>query len=88
MNDPRAIGDDLEPGTPEDLLRLAERLQQDRPLPSPVFRGELRRRLEARSRRVPTTARVRVLIARYASAGTLLLLIGAISAAGAGPLGS
>jgi hypothetical protein len=87
MTDPRTIRDDLEPGAPEDLVRLAERLQQERPLPSPTFRGQLRRRLEARSHRALTPARARTLIAGYASAGTLLLLIGAISAAGGGPLG-
>jgi hypothetical protein len=81
------IRQDLEPGTPEELVQLGERLLDRRPLPDPVFRGELRRLLVARSQRSRSPERVRVLIARYAAAGATLLIIGAASAAGAGPLG-
>jgi hypothetical protein len=88
MNDDRDIRPDLEPDAPEELVRLAVRLRDERPLPSPAFRGRLRRHLEARSRRVRTPARARALIARYAAAGTLLLLVGTVTAAGAGPLGA
>lgn len=87
MTSEHDIRDDLEPGAPEDVIRLAERLEHERPVPTAAFRGELRRRLldgaMARSR----PARVRVLIAGYASAGSALLLLGAASAAGVGPLG-
>jgi hypothetical protein len=87
MTEPRDIRDDLEPGTPDDVVRLAEHLLDARPLPSPAFRGQLRRRLEARSHRVQPPALIRARIARFATAGTLLLLVGTLSAAGAGPLG-
>jgi len=79
---------DLEAGAPNELVSLAERLERERPLPTPAFRGELRRRLlfdpSARAR----PARLRLLIAGYAGAGSLLLLAGAASVAGAGPLGA
>ena len=84
MNDIRA---DLEPGMPEDVIRLAERLQADCPLPDAAFRGGLRRHLEARSRRLRTPERVRTLITGYATAGSLLLTVGGLSAGGVGPLG-
>ena len=47
MNTNRDIRSDLEPGTPEELIRLAERLDHERPVPSAAFRGDLRRRLLA-----------------------------------------
>lgn len=77
---------DLEPGTPDELIRLAERLERERPVPSASFRGELRRRLVAGQRTRP--ARLRLMIAAYAGSGSLLLLAGAASAAGIGPLGA
>ncbi|HZV73356.1 MAG TPA: hypothetical protein VFF79_06540 [Conexibacter sp.] len=86
MSDPHDIRDELGLDAPEDVA-LAERLLAARPLPGPAFRGRLRRLLEARSRPVDRPARVRALIAGCAAAGALLLLVGAVSAAGAGPLG-
>jgi hypothetical protein len=85
VTEPRNIRDDLEPGAAEDLVALAERLRDERPLPSPAFRGQLRRRLLARPR-THAPAGLWALIAGYAGAGTLLLLAGALSAAGLGPL--
>lgn len=88
MTERRDIRLDLEPGTPDELVSLAERLERERPVPAAGFRGELRRRLlfgaDARSR----PARLRLLIAGYAAAGSLLLLVGAASVAGVGPLGA
>ncbi len=88
MNDKRDIRLDLEPGTPDELIVLAQRLEQERPVPSASFRGDLRRRLLdgefARSR----PERLRLLIAGYAGAGMVLLLAGAASVAGIGPLGA
>ena len=83
----RDIRLDLEPEAPEEEVRLAERLLEARPLPNPGFRGDLRRTLEARSRRLQPPALIRARILRFASAGTMLLLVGTVSAAGAGPLG-
>ena len=76
------------PEMPEDLERLGERLHDGRPLPRAAFRGDLRRRLLARRPGRPRPAGLRVLIAAYAGAGALLLALAAISAAGAGPLGT
>jgi hypothetical protein len=87
MTTRRDIRDDLEPGAPEELIRLAERLEDERPVPTAAFRGELRRRLLDGEFTRSRPARLRLLIAGYASAGSALLLIGAASAAGAGPLG-
>ena len=81
------IRDDLEPGAEERLVRLAERLRDERPLPSPTFRGDLRRRVLSHAPEMTAPARLRTLIAGYAGAGTLLMLLGALSAAGLGPLG-
>lgn len=88
MSERRDIRQDLEPGAPDELVRLAERLEHERPVPAASFRGELRRQLlfgmDARTR----PARLRLLIAGYAGAGSLLLLAGAASVAGVGPLGA
>jgi len=84
----RGIRNDLEPNAPEELVRLAERLERGRPVPTAAFRGDLRRKLlagGAAHRRPPC---LRLLISGYATAGTLLLLVGAASAAGIGPLGA
>ena len=81
------LRDDLEPGMPDELIILAERLRDARPLPNPGFRGQLLRRLEARSEHAIAPAGVRVLIARCAASGLALLIVGAVSASGVGPLG-
>jgi hypothetical protein len=85
MNPDRDIRADLGPDVPEALLRVAERLERERPVPRAAFRGELGRRF-ARADARPRPARLRTLIAGCASAGFTLLLIGAASAAGWGPL--
>lgn len=82
------IRDDLEPGVPQELVRLAERLERERPVPSAGFRGSLRRQLLAGGAAYARPARLRLLIAAYAGAGSVLLLTGAASAAGIGPLGA
>jgi len=79
---------DLEPGTPEELILLAERLRHERPVPSAAFRGDLRRSLLAGHISRSRPARLRLLITGYASAGSLLLLAGTASVAGIGPLGA
>jgi hypothetical protein len=86
MTDRRDIHSDPDPDTPDDLARLSERLRDQRPVPTAAFRGALRRRLLARRAPRPRPARLGLLITRYASAGAVLLLAGALSAAGIGPL--
>jgi hypothetical protein len=88
MSDQRAIRPDLEPGAPDELIALAERLERERPVPGAGFRGELRRHLLFGTNARPRPARLRLLIAGYAGAGSLLLLAAAASVAGVGPLGA
>jgi hypothetical protein len=71
---------------PEELVRLSERLDAERPVPSAAFRGRLRRDLLLAGAPRARPARLRLLIAAYASSGLALLVIGAASAAGVGPL--
>jgi len=85
MTDVPDIRSDLEPDAPIEIVRLAERLQRERPVPSAGFRGDLRRRLLGSARHT-RPRRLYALITGYATAGSLLLLVGALSAAGVGPL--
>lgn len=79
--------DDLEPGItgPERdaLLRMSDRLAASRPVPSAVFRGELRRSLTRRHRPPPA---LRLRIAGALATGTLLLGTGTLGVGGIGPL--
>lgn len=69
-----------------ELSAMAERLERERPVPAPGFRGELRRRLVAAAERRGTTPeRLRLWIAGYATSGTALLAIAAVGLAGIGP---
>ena len=77
-----------EPADEAELAPLAERLERERPEPAAMFRGTLGRRLAARGLRRPRPANLRALVAGYGGTGLLLLLAGALSAAGVGPLGS
>lgn len=87
MTEPRDIRDDLESGIDEDLVVLAEHLRDARPVPRPTFRGDLGRQLAAHVDRGFGARRVRAAIATCSLTGILLLCIGAVSAAGVGPLG-
>ena len=86
MSELDQIRSDLEPGTSDELVMLAVRLRDERPCPSPAFRGELGRRLRARGEPRLSVGRARALVAAYATSGTILLVIGSVSAAGLGPL--
>ncbi len=79
---------DLDPGVSEELIRLAERLDRERPVPTAAFRGTLRRRLLMGEPPRARPARLWLLITGYVSAGSALLVVGAMSVAGIGPLGS
>jgi hypothetical protein len=74
---------DSDPAVPAELGEL---LRRERRRPPAAFRTCLRGRLAGRAAR-PRPENLRALIARYAAAGTLLLLLGALGAAGAGPFG-
>lgn len=77
---------DLEPAASHTVVRLAKRLERERPAPSVEFSDQLRRCLLEREPDAARTARLCVCIASYASAGGALLMIAAASAAGLGPL--
>jgi hypothetical protein len=81
------LGPDEAPGEAEALLALADRLEQERPIPSSGFRGELRRALLARVGSRPVRSqRVGSLIGAYACSGVVLLAVAALGLAGVGPL--
>ena len=86
MTTPRDIRADLEADATDDLIALAERLARERPVPAAAFRGALRRRLLDGRGQHSRPARLRLLITAYAGSGAVLLLVGAASAVGMGPL--
>lgn len=88
MTSQRDIRRDLGADAPHELVSLAERLEHERPVPAAAFRGALKRRLLAGGVPRARPRRLRALITGYAAAGSLLLLVGTVSAAGAGPLGA
>jgi hypothetical protein len=74
------------------LLSLSLRLSKERPVPRPGMRSAFRarllgggRRAAAESERAMSIGRVRTLVAGYAMAGTLLLVVAGAGVAGAGP---
>jgi hypothetical protein len=93
VNNPDEIHQDLPPDLDQSerqaLAALGTQLQTGRPIPGPMFRGNLRRRLVKTQR--PSSAgpmkleTVRLLIATYLLLGTLLIAIGALGVAGSGP---
>jgi hypothetical protein len=91
MSDPRDTDPLLDPelssGERERLAGVAERLETERPIPRPAFRGALGRRLlgQLEPRRV-WPRRARILITAYAGSGLSLLAVAVLGVAGAGPL--
>ena len=77
-------------GEDASLTDLAERLEQERPLPAPGFRGELGRYLLGRvgpdSRAMPKHLRARV--ATLAGSGVACFAVAAAGLAGFGPFAS
>ncbi|MEZ5062903.1 MAG: hypothetical protein R2700_15595 [Solirubrobacterales bacterium] len=83
--DPSEI--DAEPGERERLLELADRLDRERPVCAPGFRGELRRSLLVRLGAGTTKPeRLRALILAYAGSGLAMLAVAALGVGGIGPL--
>jgi hypothetical protein len=80
----------LEPGIEgperESLLALARRLDDERPLPDPSFRGDLSRRLELREDHARDLPRLRRLALSCGLSGAALLGIATLGLAGVGPL--
>jgi hypothetical protein len=72
---------------PEEYGDLARRLREGRPVPTLAFVDRLRRAVNIGASPSARTRRVLASIAGWSVAGALLLLLGAIGAAGAGPFG-
>lgn len=89
MTDHRDIRADLDPDLNSEerdqLVLLALRLREDRPLPAASFRGNLLRGLKHRGQRTSAPVTFRRLVVAYTSSGSLLLAVAAIGVAGAGP---
>ncbi len=77
---------DADPTEAAALLRIADRLARQRPVPRAAFRGDLRRSLAGMRDERPPPARLRMLIAVTGGLGTTLMLVGALSVVGLGPL--
>ena len=76
---------EIDPAERARLIRVARRLERERPLPNPTFRGELRRRLAfgaAQAGRVPGLRRLA--LSCGASGLSLFAMVGA-GVAGIGP---
>jgi hypothetical protein len=69
----------------DELRSTAERLERERPVPAPAFRGELSRLLLARAGN-SSPGRARALAITYACVGTTLMLVAILGVAGTGPL--
>lgn len=87
MSDRGDLGPEVTDEEAAELMPLAERLQRERPVPAAAFRGALGRHLATRGGPQPQRPRrLGELIAGFAGSGTLLLVLGALGAAGSGPL--
>jgi hypothetical protein len=77
----------LPPGEPAEIVNLARRLEEERPVPRAGFRAALRSKLLTAGREQAWAGgRLRLRIAAYAGSGVVLLAIAAVGVAGAGPL--
>ena len=80
----RDLGSEVEEEDREELLALAVRLSEQRPVPRAGWRGAIRARLLGRGTRA-SRSRVGALIFGYAASGALLLVIAAAGLVGLGP---
>lgn len=81
---------ELEPTDAKTLLAVGERLDRERPVPRPAFRGETGRYLSSEVESAPHARpqRLKLLLAGYAGSGLVLLVVGLVGVLGAGPLAS
>ncbi len=81
------LGPEDDPAERESLIALAERLERERPVCAPGFRGDLRRRLLNEVQARPKAPhRLRALVFAYAGSGLTMLSIAALGVGGVGPL--
>jgi hypothetical protein len=89
MTDPHELDPLFAPEERRDVAQLSERLEQERPIPAPTFRGELRRRLlSGRQRQGLGAVRFVPWAVGYTSAGVVCLAVAAIGLVGIGPFAS
>jgi hypothetical protein len=89
------IDDDFDTDLPADerarLTAIGERLRDERPVPRPSFRGDLRRALIGGGpapHGAFATGGWRAQVATYSGLGTLLLAVAAAGVVGLGPFGA
>jgi hypothetical protein len=88
VSDSHGSSGELESDDRDVLARVARRLHEARPVPAPAFVSQLRRAvIDLRCSDGESAWRVRARIAGWALAGALLLMLGTLGAAGAGPFG-
>jgi hypothetical protein len=80
----RDLDPELEASERDELLALAVRLKEQRPVPRARLRSAIRARLLGDTASVPRS-RVAALILGYGASGTLLLAIAAVGLVGLGP---
>jgi hypothetical protein len=82
-------GQDLDPSISgserRELLKLAQRLTEQRPVPRPGLRSMIRSRMLGAGTRPISRSRVGGVILGYAASGALLLMIAAAGLVGLGP---
>lgn len=71
-----------------ELNDIAARLEAERPLPRPAFRGALGRHLESLGASGPAARGVRLRIFTYAGSGASMLTVAALGLVGIGPFTS
>lgn len=91
MSDPHGIDPDwdrtLDPDERNALAGVARRLERERPVPRPGFRGSLARKLAGQVEPYrPAPRRLEIRIGAYGGSGFVLLAVAALGLAGAGPL--
>ena len=77
---------DIDPAERGSLTKLMNRLEGERPLPSPAFRGNLRRSVLRDRARGPEVPRLRRLALSCAASGTFLFAVAVAGVSGLGPL--
>ena len=81
----RDLAADVKPEEAAALTAVAARLERDRPLPAPGFRGDLHRRLETVRASAVAPRQIRALALSSALSGLVLLAVAAVGVAGSGP---
>lgn len=84
--DEEELGPKIEPAEMRRLNALLARLEHERPLPNPGFRGQLKRDLAISEAAASDLPLMRRLALSCGSLGTALLVLAAVGIVGVGPL--